>query len=482
MSLNQYWPGWETVRVIGSGGFGKVCEIRKNDDTGEFRSALKVISIPQSPEEYRAYIDDGYDEESITSIFKNQIDDIVSEFKVMAQFSGITNIVSYQDHMIVPHEDGVGWDILIRMELLTALPEYYRKNQWTEEKTIKLGADICRALELCGKKNIIHRDIKPQNIFVNEFGDFKLGDFGVARAIDHTTRATKTGTYSYMAPEVYRGYAYNATADIYSLGLVMYWSLNERRLPFLPLPPTAPTAKENESALKRRMDGEEFPRALHCSRELAGIISKACAADPKERYVSASEMREALKSIGEGHSKPHLLHCEYCGAVITPHTAVCQNCGGRTDLTIGEFDVVCKNCGCITPTENDICIRCGNRLKLERNKKEDPEVSYGFLTAFKEEIEQGHASLDYGLAQNEKKRGFVAFALRALDNITFLRWAAAILSIAILFVIFKIELTSRQGIPDTSTVESISVEETAPPSPFALEEPTETALAPVDPE
>ena len=251
MNKKEFWPGWETVRVIGSGGFGKVYEIRKIDDAGEFHSALKVISIPQSPEDYRAYVDDGYDEESITSIFKTQLEDIVSEFKMMSQFRGTSNIVSYEDHMIVPHGDDFGWDILIRMELLTSLPDYYRQTEWTIENTIKLGIDICRALELCGQQKIIHRDIKPQNIFVNKFGDFKLGDFGVARTMDHTTRATKIGTYSYMAPEVVRELPYNATADIYSLGLVMYWLLNERRLPFLPLPPAIPSASENAAAQKK---------------------------------------------------------------------------------------------------------------------------------------------------------------------------------------------------------------------------------------
>ena len=354
MTQKQYWPGWETVRVIGSGGFGKVYEIRKIDETGEFHSALKVISIPQSPEDYYAYVDDGYDEESITSIFKNQIEDIVSEFKMMSQFHGTSNIVSYEDHMIVPHEDGFGWDILIRMELLTSLPKYYDQKKWTEEQTIKLGVDICRALELCGQKNIIHRDIKPQNIFVNEFGDFKLGDFGVAKTMDHTTRATKTGTYNYMAPEVYKGQRYNSLADIYSLGLVMYWCLNERRLPFLPLPPVVPDATANKAALDRRMEGESLPDPLHGSPELKSVILKACAADPKDRYVSAKEMREALRCIGMNDSAddqtlgatqrenmtmtarpapPELKRiCATCGKEILKGYATCPDCVSRNEM------------------------------------------------------------------------------------------------------------------------------------------------------
>ena len=385
MGNKQLWPGWETVRVIGSGGFGKVYEIRKIDDAGEFHSALKVISIPRSPEDYHAYVDDGYDEDSITTIFKTQIEDVVAEFKMMAQFKGTSNIVSYEDHMIVPHEDGFGWDILIRMELLTSLPEYYRQTEWTIEKTIKLGMDICRALELCAQKNIIHRDVKPQNIFVNEFGNFKLGDFGVARTMDHTTRATKAGAYGYMAPEVELRKPYNTTADIYSLGLVLCWLLNERRLPFLPLPPAVPSAAENEKAQDKRLSGEVFPDPVNGNAVINSIILKACSADPSERYPSATDMREALANIvqeapsisvpkapeedvtvtEEMSGTSDALHCEYCGAVITPRTAVCPKCGKQTDVTLGTFDVICKFCGCVTSANGKYCSHCGSNLAVE---------------------------------------------------------------------------------------------------------------------
>ena len=295
--MKEIWPGWETVEGIGTGGFSKVYKIRKKDtgDTEEYSAALKIITIPQSPEEYESYAMEGYDEDTITGIFTSQVKRIVEEFRLMAQFKGNSNIVSYEDHMIVPHEDGKGWDILIRMELLTSLPKHCNQTGLSEEETVKLGIDICHALELCQKKNIIHRDIKPQNIFVNEFGDYKLGDFGIAKAMDHTTHATKTGTYSYMAPEIYRGEAYGATIDIYSLGLVLYWLLNERRLPFLPLPPEAPTATQIEESCTRRLSGEALPPPKNGSDELKAIVLKACAYSALDRYTTPTAMRKDLE-------------------------------------------------------------------------------------------------------------------------------------------------------------------------------------------
>lgn len=260
---------------------------------------MKVISIPRSEDEYREYTDNGYDDRGITAIFKNRVDDIVSEFKMMSQFKGTSNIVSYEDHMIVPHSDGCGWDILIRMELLTPLPEYIRQNGLTEGQAIQMGSDICRALELCGQRGIIHRDIKPQNIFVNEFGDFKLGDFGIARTMDHTTKATKTGTYSYMAPEVYSDKPYGASVDTYSLGLVLYWVLNERRLPFLPLPPAVPTAAQNNEAQMKRLGGETITEPKYGSSALKNAVLMACSFDPAQRFASPKLFRQALNVGGQ---------------------------------------------------------------------------------------------------------------------------------------------------------------------------------------
>ncbi|MBQ7354436.1 MAG: serine/threonine protein kinase, partial [Clostridia bacterium] len=295
--MKELWPGWETVEAIGSGGFAQVYKIRKKDtgDGRDYYSALKIISIPQSPSEYAAYLGEGYDDATITAIFTNQVKRIEDEFHLMSQFKGNSNVVSYEDHMIVPHEDGKGWDILIRMELLTSLTAYCGSHAMTEEDTVNLGIGICHALELCEKKNIIHRDIKPQNIFVNEFGDYKLGDFGIAKSMDHTTQATKTGTYTYMAPEVYRGESYGATVDIYSLGLVLYWLLNERRMPFLPLPPTAPTATQIEESRSKRLAGAALPPPKNGSDALKSIVLKACAFRSADRYADPTAMRRDLE-------------------------------------------------------------------------------------------------------------------------------------------------------------------------------------------
>lgn len=160
---------------------------------------------------------------------------------------------------------------------------------------LKLGIDICRALEICQEKNIIHRDIKPENIFVNDRGDFKLGDFGIARTIEKTiSNLSKKGTYAYMAPEVYRGMKYGSSVDIYSLGMVLYRYLNQNRMPFLPFGTIR--YQDRENALERRMQGEIIPPPINGSDELKAAVLKALSFDAKERYRTPKEFREALEN------------------------------------------------------------------------------------------------------------------------------------------------------------------------------------------
>jgi len=293
---NISWPGWETVRLIGRGSFGAVYEIERKVFDETEKAALKVISIPQNSGDIDDMYSDGYDEESITSTFKSHLQSIVAEYSLMRKMNGSANIVNCDDVRYIEHDDGIGWDIFIKMELLTPLTKAVADN--VDEKTvIKLAKDMCGALELCKKHGIVHRDIKPQNIFVSKHGDYKLGDFGVAKTIERTMGGTKIGTYKYMAPEVYNNQPYGNAADIYSLGLVLYWLLNERRMPFIPLPPEKLKAGVEESSRHRRLSGEKLPEPAHGNAALKQIVLKACAYDPKERYASAGAMLEDLNNL-----------------------------------------------------------------------------------------------------------------------------------------------------------------------------------------
>lgn len=292
------YVSWKIIRKIGSGSFGTVYEIQREDFGYTYRAALKVISIPQNESEIETIRSDGMDDESVTEYFKSVAAEIVKEFELMFKLRGHTNIVNYEDHAVKAKKDGIGWDILIRMELLTSLNRYISQNEITRRDVIKLGIDLCNALERCQAYNVIHRDIKPDNIFVSDQGDFKLGDFGIARTVEKTMSGlSKKGTYNYMAPEVYKGEAYGYSVDIYSLGLVMYRLVNNNRTPFLPPYPQPIKYKDQELALIKRMGGEKIPMPCQDDTRLAEIILKACSYRPKDRYSSPGAMREELQAL-----------------------------------------------------------------------------------------------------------------------------------------------------------------------------------------
>lgn len=297
------WQGWKIVKRLGRGGYGSVYLAQRNSAGVMEDAAVKVISFPKNKEDIEADFTDGYDLVSVRNKYKDMLHRYVDEYQIMLTFKGQTNIVSCDDFEAKPHEDGIGWDVFIRMELLTPLTTLIKQYEGIipEEKVIKVGKDICLALMLCESKNIVHRDIKPENIMVSEFGDYKLGDFGIARTLDHTTQATTVGSERYMAPEVIKREEYGKEVDIYSLGLVLYWMLNNRKRPFIDAD-HLPSHDEIALAEDRRTKGDPLPPPKYGSRDLQNIILKACAYAPKDRFSSAREMYQALDALQAGES------------------------------------------------------------------------------------------------------------------------------------------------------------------------------------
>lgn len=304
MEHEAYRPGaqvlgdWNIVSCLGEGSYGKVFEIERSEFGQTYRAALKVITVPQSSAEVRSVISEGMSVSQAEAYFHGIVEELMHEFSIMFKLKGTANVVSCEDLRVLEHPDGIGWDILIRMELLHPLLPYVYEHPMARRDIIRLGIDICKALELCQRYNIIHRDIKPENIFISDNGDYKLGDFGIARTIERTTSGlSKKGTYSYMAPEVYIGKKYGFSVDTYSLGLVLYRMLNKNRGPFLPQPPEAITYDNREQALARRVSGEPLPRPFYGEGRLGEIVLKACAFDPKDRYSSPQQLRQELEAI-----------------------------------------------------------------------------------------------------------------------------------------------------------------------------------------
>ena len=348
--INQIWPEWHTVERIGRGAFGEVYKA-KREKLGEiFYSAVKVIRIPREESEVREMLADGHTSQSIRYYYESIARGLMNEIKVMEVLKSAGNVVNIEEFDVREREDGIGWEAFIRMELLRNLNEYRQGREMSQEEIVKLGSDICEALVCCEKSRIIHRDIKPSNIFVDVYGNFKLGDFGIARQMEKTqSTLSQKGTEMYMAPEVRygeSGSSYNV--DLYSLGLVMYRLLNGNRMPFEPADKEMISFQEREDALARRLRGEKLPLPAKADPALGRIIVKACEADRTKRYQSAEEMREDLRLFSSGHGTARVTAERMEAAEAVKAKAVTRageqeetvRFGGKTADQFGEEETV----------------------------------------------------------------------------------------------------------------------------------------------
>jgi serine/threonine-protein kinase len=306
--------------------------------------------------------------------------------------------VTYEDFAVIEKSDSIGFEILIRMELLTEFSAYFGNKSFSVYDVLRLGIDICKALESCRELNIIHRDIKPENIFISSNGDFKLGDFGIARTVEKTmVGLSRKGTYSYMAPEIYNGSKYGFETDIYSLGLVLYKLLNNNRDPFLPNPPAPVMYSDKMESMLKRMQGEQLPAPANADDVLTRILFKACAYEPSERYAHPSELRTALEEVADNYrssvvevaqteevqaddtilleenveseqSQPmedsKQFVCPVCNRNIKEGVLFCGFCGHKLDAADKSVSPAkyCPNCGCKTNPGIKFCGKCGYKL------------------------------------------------------------------------------------------------------------------------
>ncbi len=305
MNIERIWPDWTIEEQLGKGSYGTVYRIRKTTSgsgRAEICSALKVIRIPASGSEIEDLYDQGLDEQSVLRVLKRDVELLENEIRVMISLAAASGIVKIEDYYIEELTSPPGYVVYIRMELLESLTSYVRrKGELTQEEALKMTSDLCEALSACESRNVIHRDIKPANIFRNEFGQFKLGDFGVAKQMEGTVSAgTRVGTPSFEAPEIFLGNRYDHTVDIYGLGIVLYTYLNKGRKPFYPPYPQDISREDMQAAMEKRLSGEPVPKIPGVDKTLFGILQKACAYRPEDRYPNAEAFRKDLERYSRG--------------------------------------------------------------------------------------------------------------------------------------------------------------------------------------
>ena len=284
---------WEIVRRIGAGGYGTVYEIRKNHMGVETRSALKVIPIPKEADYVESLKALGSSNHQIETELRKQVSRGVAEVETMRRLIDHPAVVRCEDFSVVQYEDDGSWDIFIRMELLTPLTSWLDTHPITEDLVREIGITFADLIEYCCGQRILHRDIKPSNMFMNSINKVKLGDFGLSRTLSmgSSTHSHGVGTDAFMAPEVASDQHYDQKADVYSLGLVLYWILNGRKLPFVD------ESASYTQAVMTRLSGKPLPYIKGIENGLMDTVLKACAFRQEDRFMNGQDLKKALQEI-----------------------------------------------------------------------------------------------------------------------------------------------------------------------------------------
>ena len=293
-SYGKIWGGWTMGKLLGTGSGGKtaVFQLTRDNLTFTEHCAMKVVNIIDEQVSYDE-ISDEYKEYYLKRR-EEMRRAAEAEVNLMHQLKDYYNIVQYYDFEFNDwQEDGsFGTDLLIRMDLLGNLSARMKKEGVTQPEIVKIGIDICTALEACAEHNIIHRDIKPDNIFSNG-RQYLLGDFGISKIIENGMGTqTNKGTAHYAAPEQFANATnvdfYDHRVDIYSLALTLYVLANKGKLPF------TDQVMNNQLANQMRLTGRPFTRIDGINPELMDVILVGCSYKPEDRFKTATAFKNAL--------------------------------------------------------------------------------------------------------------------------------------------------------------------------------------------
>lgn len=224
------------------------------------------------------------------------------------------NIVSIHD---IGKEDGKQFFVLEFVDgmSLRELMETYPEGKCDIQTALRIGIDVCIALQYAHSQSVLHRDIKPENIMITQEGTAKLMDFGLAKMLGQpsvTQEGVIVGTVAYVAPEIALGKGADARSDLYSFGAVLYEAVTGR-LPFL-----------GEDSVKiifsHIHDYPISPDKLNSKvpRALAECIMKLLEKEPTKRYQTAADLLNVLREIAEGFLREVYVPSHKASVVVPP--------------------------------------------------------------------------------------------------------------------------------------------------------------------
>ncbi len=245
----------------------------------EEKYIVKIVSIPASQVQLEALLLTGayQSHEDALAYFRDLADAAEKEAELLQQLAALEGFTDFTGWQLIPLEDGVGFELYFLSPYRLTLERQFRQSSLTHLGAVNLGLDLCAALAVCRRSGSLYVDLKPENVFITDNQEYRIGDLGFI-SLSSLRYASLPDKYrsAYTAPEISDAYSsLNDTLDIYALGLILYQAFNNHALPAV---------------------GEPLAPPAYADYEMAEIILKALAQNPADRWQDPVQMGQALVS------------------------------------------------------------------------------------------------------------------------------------------------------------------------------------------
>lgn len=358
MKINQLILGkYRLEEYLSSGSFSSV--FRAREEMTERIVAIKAVSKDAYPADRLRYLR--------------------TELQSMSKIGGHPNIVAI--HTVEPGRDNcLAWIVMEYIEG-TNLHQLVQQDDLTINDVLNIGIGICNGLKAAHAENILHRDIKPQNILLTADKEAKIADFSIARIFGDASKfaSTMTGTRRYMAPEQHYG-AYDYRADLYATGLLLYEAFT-KQYPF--------SGEADE--IDRKKAAGEIENLEKCPEEFRNFAVKALNRDVDKRYQTAAEMYDELDRIRRWkyEQQASILIAESTNSPATELAKALERCRKTFRLDIDVAELI----------NQTLFFETRNRLEKEKEEKRIIRLKQHYTDAI-EYIENG--SVDETLTELHK--------------------------------------------------------------------------------
>jgi len=301
---------------------GVICCPAIKENTNK-KFIVKMITVPASQTQFDALMLAGAykDPGDAMEYFRENGENLLQEAELLKRLSKVEGFLPFDGWQMEPiTRRRLGYEVYLVGSYKRSLDKYIRKNPITHLEAVNLGLDLCSALSVCRQSGYLYVDLKPNNIYISEKKEYRIGDLGFLSLDAMRYASLPERCYSpYTPPELMDPMApMNLTVDTYALGMILYQLYNDGHLPFSGAAPL-----------------ETLPTPCHADYEMAEIIMKAIHPDPEQRWNDPKDLGKAIASYMQKNSVNDIPITPFIPLDVTPEE-ITENSSENSDELVSD--------------------------------------------------------------------------------------------------------------------------------------------------